>query len=90
MTGREAFAEKRVALVIGNSAYENAPALPNPANDAAAIVEMYRAAKFDVVEAKHDLTIDETRRAFATSPTRRDGQWFIMPATGWRSAASIT
>ena len=29
-----AFAEKRVALVIGNGAYRNAPALPNPRNDA--------------------------------------------------------
>ena len=27
-------AEKRVALVIGNSAYKNAPALMNPKNDA--------------------------------------------------------
>ncbi len=27
-------AEKRIALVIGNSAYENVTALPNPANDA--------------------------------------------------------
>ena len=29
-----AFAEKRVALVIGNGAYRNAPPLPNPRNDA--------------------------------------------------------
>ena len=29
------FAENRVALVIGNGAYEHAPRLPNPANDAA-------------------------------------------------------
>src|SRR3984893_1725618 len=29
-----AFAEKRVALVIGNGAYENAVHLPNPRNDA--------------------------------------------------------
>jgi uncharacterized caspase-like protein len=57
--GREA-----VALVIGNSAYQNAPKLPNPANDAAAIVEMFRSAKFDVIEAKHDLNIVEMRRAF--------------------------
>jgi hypothetical protein len=28
------YAEKRVALVIGNSAYQNTPALPNPKNDA--------------------------------------------------------
>jgi len=26
--------EKRVALVIGNSAYQNTPALPNPRSDA--------------------------------------------------------
>ena len=64
LAGRPAFAEKRVALVIGNSAYQNAPKLPNPANDAAAIVEMFRSAKFDVVEAKHDLNIVEMRRAF--------------------------
>ena len=29
-----AFADKRVALVIGNSAYKNANELPNPKNDA--------------------------------------------------------
>jgi uncharacterized caspase-like protein len=29
-----ALAEKRVALIIGNSAYQNAPALANPVNDA--------------------------------------------------------
>ena len=30
-----AHAEKRVALVIGNSAYQDAPELKNPRNDAA-------------------------------------------------------
>ena len=33
-----AFAEKRVALVIGNGAYQNVAPLPNPARDAKAIV----------------------------------------------------
>ena len=32
-----AFAEKRVALVIGNAAYQNLPELPNPTRDAKAI-----------------------------------------------------
>ena len=32
-----ALAEKRVALVIGNSAYENVARLGNPANDATAM-----------------------------------------------------
>ncbi len=50
--------------MVGNSAYQNAPKLPNPANDAAAIADTLRAAKFDVVEAKHDLNIVEMRRAF--------------------------
>jgi hypothetical protein len=30
-----ACADNRVALVIGNGAYQNAPRLPNPPNDAA-------------------------------------------------------
>ena len=29
-----AFADRRIALVIGNSAYERVPQLSNPANDA--------------------------------------------------------
>ena len=32
-----AFADKRVALVIGNSAYQNVARLPNPVNDGATI-----------------------------------------------------
>lgn len=59
-----AVAEKRVALVIGNSVYQNAPRLPNPTNDAAALAAMFRSVKFDVVEARHDLNITEMRRAF--------------------------
>ena len=45
-----ALAEKRVALVVGNSNYKNAAALPNPANDAAAIAATLRGAGFDIVE----------------------------------------
>jgi len=58
-----AFAEKRVALVIGNSAYRNAPALANPANDAAAVAESLRKAQFDIVESKRDLNNEEMGRA---------------------------
>ncbi len=35
-----ALAEKRVALVIGNSAYKNVARLNNPVNDAAAVASM--------------------------------------------------
>ena len=58
-----ALAEKRVALVIGNSAYQNAPQLANPARDAAAISDMLRKAKFDVVESVHDANNSDMRRA---------------------------
>ena len=57
-----AFAEKRVALVIGNSAYAHAPQLPNPANDADAISALFKAAGFDVVETHHDLSGEDMRR----------------------------
>ena len=39
-----AFAEKRVALVMGNSAYLNVNRLANPANDSGAISETLRSA----------------------------------------------
>jgi tetratricopeptide (TPR) repeat protein len=40
----------RVALVIGNGAYVNAGALPNPANDARAVARVLREIGFDVAE----------------------------------------
>jgi len=58
-----ACAEKRVALVIGNSAYKNVPQLPNPAHDAALVGGMLKVAGFDFVEIKTDLTAAETRKA---------------------------
>lgn len=42
-------AEKRVALVIGNSTYANATPLPNPVNDAGAIAKALTAAGFEVI-----------------------------------------
>src|SRR5436190_17191294 len=58
-----AFAEKRVAVVLGNSAYQNVARLPNPVNDGAVIAATLKNASFDVVEERHDLTAAETRRA---------------------------
>jgi formylglycine-generating enzyme required for sulfatase activity/uncharacterized caspase-like protein len=43
-------AERRIALVIGIGAYQNAPHLNNPVNDARAIGESLRRLKFDVTE----------------------------------------
>src|SRR5215510_1098939 len=44
-------AENRIALVVGNSAYETVTALPNPANDAQAMADMLTAAGFEVISA---------------------------------------
>jgi hypothetical protein len=61
--GQSAYAGKRVALIIGNSNYQNVVALTNPANDAAAITEMFKQAAFDVVDSRRDLSALEMRRA---------------------------
>src|SRR6202166_4873547 len=58
-----AFAEKRVALVLGNSAYQNVARLPNPVNDGEVIAATFKNAGFDVVDSRHDLPAAETRRA---------------------------
>jgi uncharacterized caspase-like protein len=57
-----ALAEKRVALVIGNSDYQNVSPLTNPSNDAAAIAAILTKANFDVVDAKSNLTGIEMKR----------------------------
>ena len=43
--------EQRVALVIGNSNYQNVARLPNPANDAKAVAQLLNAAGFEVISA---------------------------------------
>ncbi len=57
-----ALAGKRIALVIGNSAYRNVARLANPTNDAAVLADTFRKANFDVVDARNDLGINEMRR----------------------------
>jgi hypothetical protein len=43
--------EQRIALVIGNSNYQNVARLPNPANDAKAVAELLNTAGFEVISA---------------------------------------
>jgi hypothetical protein len=57
-----AHAEKRLALVIGQSAYRSVPALPNPGNDARKMSELLGTAGFDVTAAS-DLTQNQMREA---------------------------
>lgn len=58
-----AAAEKRVALVIGESGYLHANALQNPKNDAEAIGGVLRGAGFDEVRVETDLGVSSLRRA---------------------------
>jgi uncharacterized caspase-like protein len=63
LTPDAALADKRVALVIGNAAYQNVAPLKNPAEDARAVAQMFRDAGFDQVDLKIDLGNSEFRRA---------------------------
>jgi hypothetical protein len=45
-----AWADKRVALIVGNSNYQSVPQLPNPSRDATAVAKMFRDAGFDTVD----------------------------------------
>ena len=55
--------QRRVALVIGNSAYKYVNKLPNPANNAAAVATMLKNVGFDVIESRTNLTITEIKKA---------------------------
>ncbi|MGP0059088.1 MAG: caspase family protein [Beijerinckiaceae bacterium] len=58
-----ALANRRVALVIGNSAYRNAGTLPNTINDAKAMATLFKNAGFDFVDLRQDLGELEFKRA---------------------------
>ncbi|HEY1779991.1 MAG TPA: caspase family protein [Roseiarcus sp.] len=62
-TQTAAFAERRIALVIGNGKYENAGVLTNPVNDANAIGALLKKAGFDVVDLRLNLGVVEFKRS---------------------------
>ena len=55
-----AAAEKRVALVIGNSSYQNVPRLDNPRNDAALMAETLSALGFTLIGSRAQLDLDKS------------------------------
>ena len=67
-----AWAEKRVALVVGNSAYQTVPQLPNPSRDANAVAKMFRDAGFDTVEVQLNVGNLEFKRAIRRFETTAD------------------
>jgi hypothetical protein len=77
--GSGALADKRVALVIGNSAYTYAPQLPNPVSDATAMSVLLEGAGFEVVETRNDLGNHDMRRAITDfSQKTRDADIAIV------------
>jgi uncharacterized caspase-like protein len=62
ISANPALAEKRVALVIGMSKYQQVPRLTNPARDAEAMTSLFRKAGFDLVDNERDLGIADLRR----------------------------
>ena len=53
---------ERVALVIGNSAYQNVARLPNPLKDAQSVADMFKKAGFDWVKMRVDVGNLEFKR----------------------------
>lgn len=58
--------ERRVALVVGNTAYKNVPPLANPAADADAVGDVLKSIGFQIVTVKHDLTREAFVQAIRT------------------------
>ena len=68
----QALAERRVALVIGNSAYQYVPELPNPDNDAGDMAAKLEALGFEVVVGR-DLDLAGVRNTIRDFVGKLDG-----------------
>ena len=78
-----ALAEKRVALVIGMSKYQQVPRLSNPARDADIMTSLFKKAGFDVVNSERDLGIGDLRRVIREfSETSRDADISVVYFAG--------
>jgi uncharacterized caspase-like protein len=78
------YADKRIALVIGNAHYKNTPALANPVNDATDVAQALTAVGFEVnlkLDAgKRD--IDQALAQFARDSSRADAALFYYAGHG--------
>jgi uncharacterized caspase-like protein len=72
-----ALAGARLALVIGNGKYVNAPALENPANDAADLAKALRGVGFEVI-ALQDASRDAMTKALREFSTRLRGTEMVL------------
>ncbi|CAN7572559.1 caspase family protein [Bradyrhizobium sp. LjRoot220] len=75
--------EKRVALVIGNSAYRNVARLPNPQHDAATVAAALRQVGFQSVMLQTDLGLEKTLQALRDFARAADGSdWAVVYFAG--------
>jgi invasion protein IalB len=83
-----ALAEKRVALVIGNSAYKHAGELANPRNDAVDIAAALKRLNFQVVEGfdLNKVSFDRKVREFANALSNADAGLFFYAGHGLQVA----
>ena len=79
----EAHANKRVALVIGNSTYQNVPQLPNPSRDAVSIAQMLRSREIIVI-------VPDARKANAVKGTLESEISPAVPASILRTHEHVT
>ncbi|MGH6825108.1 tetratricopeptide repeat protein [Methyloceanibacter sp.] len=82
---------KRVALVIGNSAYQNTTPLPNPSNDASDVAAALKRLGFTTVIEEKDLDkrgMDDAFRRFAREMVDADAAMFFYAghAMQWQGA----
>src|SRR6266436_4321482 len=72
------YANTRVALVIGNGAYQNAPRLPNPRNDATDVAAALRRSGFDTILSTDldKIGMDEATIRFARAARTADVAMF--------------
>jgi tetratricopeptide (TPR) repeat protein len=75
--------DKRIALVVGNSAYENVAALANPAPDAALVAETLKLTGFDSVTLHRDLRKDALTAALRDfSRQAESADWAVVYYAG--------
>jgi len=78
-----ALADKRVALVIGMSKYQQVPRLANPARDADVVAALFKQAGFDTINNQRDLGIVDLRRVIREfSETSRDADIAVVYYAG--------
>ena len=80
---KPATAERRIALVFGNSAYQAASALRNPTNDAKGVAEALRNAGFNSVRVVNDATHDSMIQVLRTFQDEADtAEWAVVYYAG--------